>query len=174
MAEQGDENRPITHRSAVSYIDRTREFYAASGYAEPYRWAHYGDAPFTRLAKPLADCTVGLVTTAAPLAGSAAADGVLRGERRVWAGPTATPPERLFADHLAWDKETTHLDDVDAFLPIRPLQHWALAGRIAAVAEHFYGVPTDYSQRRTRENDAPEILRLCREDGVDAVLLVPL
>jgi len=35
-------------------------------------------------------------------------------------------------------------------------------------------VPTDYSQRRTLEQDAPEILRRCREDEVDVALLVPL
>ena len=47
-------------------------------------------------------------------------------------------------------------------------------GRKGALAERFHGVPTDYSQRRTCEEDAPEILRRCREDGVDVVLLVPL
>ena len=173
MADESD-GTPITHRSAISYIDRTRDFYAAAGYAKPYRWAHYSEVPFAPLAKPLAECRVGLVTTAGPAGSGDATDGVLRGDRRVWSGPTATPPERLFADHLAWDKETTHLDDVDAFLPIRPLQQWAAAGRIAAVAPRFYGVPTDYSQRRTREEDAPEVLRLCREDAVDVLLLVPL
>jgi hypothetical protein len=35
-------------------------------------------------------------------------------------------------------------------------------------------VPTEYSQRRTREQDAPEILRRSREDGADAALLVPM
>jgi len=35
-------------------------------------------------------------------------------------------------------------------------------------------VPTEYSQRRTTERDAPEILRRCREDGVEAALLAPL
>jgi hypothetical protein len=35
-------------------------------------------------------------------------------------------------------------------------------------------VPTEYSQRRTIEQDAPEILRRCREDEADAALLVPL
>jgi len=35
-------------------------------------------------------------------------------------------------------------------------------------------VPTDYSQRRTIEQDAPQILARCREDGVDVALLVPL
>ena len=38
----------------------------------------------------------------------------------------------------------------------------------------FYTVPTDYSKRNTEEVDAPEILRLFREDGVDIALLVPL
>ena len=46
---------PITHRSFVSYIDRTREFYAAQGYGKPYRWAHHTAVPFTPLAKPLAE-----------------------------------------------------------------------------------------------------------------------
>jgi hypothetical protein len=42
------------------------------------------------------------------------------------------------------------------------------------VAPRFHGVPTDYSQRRTSEQDAPEILRRLREDAVDVALLVPL
>jgi len=35
-------------------------------------------------------------------------------------------------------------------------------------------VPTDYSQRRTIEQDAPEVLARCREDAADVALLVPL
>ncbi len=45
---------------------------------------------------------------------------------------------------------------------------------MGSLAARFHGVPTDYSQRRTLENDAPEILERCREDGVDVALLVPL
>ena len=52
------------HRSFVSYIDRSREYYAAQGYDQPYAWAHYDDVPFTPLEKPLSACRVGLVTTA--------------------------------------------------------------------------------------------------------------
>ena len=47
-------------------------------------------------------------------------------------------------------------------------------GRIGSLAPRCHGVPTEYSQRRTTEEDAPEVLRLCREDGVDAAILVPL
>ena len=52
------------YRSFVSYIDRSREYYAAHGYAQPYTWAYHDDAPFTPLKKPLSQCRVGMVTTA--------------------------------------------------------------------------------------------------------------
>ena len=94
--------------------------------------------------------------------------------RTPWSGPTANPPERLYTDDLAWDKQATHTDDVDSFLPIRPLEALVAQGRVGSLSPRFYGVPTDYSQRRTIDEDAPEILRLCREDQVDVVLLSPL
>ena len=34
----------------VSYIDRSREYYAAQGYPMPYRWAENDDAPFAQVA----------------------------------------------------------------------------------------------------------------------------
>ncbi len=164
----------ITHRSFVSYIDRTREYYGAQGYAKPYAWAHHTEVPFAPLAKPLAQCRVALVTTASPWRDDEPVDGVLRGGKQVWSGPTATPPDRLFTDHLAWDKQATHTRDVESFAPIRRLQELAAAGRIGSLAPRFHGLPTDYSQRRTTLQDAPEILARCREDGADVALLVPL
>ena len=161
-------------RVFVSYIDRTREFYAAQGYEKPYRWAHFEDVPFARLAKPLSESRFTLITTASPYHDRPAEDGLLRGAKAVWSGPTATPPERLYTDDLAWDKEATHTRDVESFLPVTTLKSLAAEGRIRELAPRFHGVPTDYSQRRTLEDDAPEILRRCREDGVDVALLVPL
>ncbi|MBX3706969.1 MAG: hypothetical protein KF911_10115 [Pseudomonadales bacterium] len=49
----------------LRYLERTRSWYAALGYP-PYRWATNADAPFTPLAKPLAESSVVLLTTAAP------------------------------------------------------------------------------------------------------------
>lgn len=163
-----------THRTFVSYIDRTREFYAAQGYERPYRWAHFDEVPFTGLRKPLAESRVGLVTTASPWRDEKPRDGVLRGSKQPWSGPTASPPERLFTDDLSWDKEATHTDDVDSFVPIRPLRALVDEGRVASLSPRFYGVPTDYSQRRTIEEDAPQILGWMREDAVDVALLAPL
>jgi D-proline reductase (dithiol) PrdB len=165
---------PITHRTFVSYIDRTREFYCAQGYEHPYAWARHTDAPFAPLPKPLAECTLGLVTTASPWRDQKVVDGVLRGGKRVYSAPVEPPPEKLFTDDLAWDKNATHTDDVPSFLPVPQLQAFAAEGRIGALAARFHGVPTDYSQRRTTEQDAPEILVQLRADAVDVALLVPL
>ena len=163
-----------THRCFVSYIDRTRDFYAAQGYERPYDWARHREAPFAPLPRPLSACRVTVVTTASPLREREVKDGLLRGDKQVWSGSTAEQPERLFTDDLSWDKEATHTDDVGSFLPLEHLAAAAAAGRIGSLAPRFHGVPTDYSQRRTREQDAPEILRRCREDEVDVALLVPL
>src|SRR5689334_10664860 len=52
--------------SPVPYMKRTRDWYLALGYNNPYRYAHFLDVPFTPLEKPLAQSTVALLTTAAP------------------------------------------------------------------------------------------------------------
>jgi len=164
----------ITHRTFVSYIDRTRDYYAAQGYERPYVWAHNMDAPFAPLAKPLAQSRVTVITTASPWRDDQPVEGVLRGGKQVWSGETAIPPARLYTDDLAWDKEATHTRDVESFLPLARLAELAAAGRIGSLAPRFHGVPTDYSQRRALEQDAPEVLARCREDAVDVALLVPL
>ena len=50
----------------IPYMQRTRDYYLALGYGNPYRWAHYTQVPFTPFSKPLADARVAFVTTAAP------------------------------------------------------------------------------------------------------------
>ena len=161
------------YRSFVSYIDRSREYYAAQGYSKPYTWAHHDDVPFTPLRKPISECRVGLVTTA----GRTQAEGMIgagRLMRESYAEPANPPPKSLFTDDLFWDKEATHTDDVDSFLPVNRLAEYAAGGRIGPVSPRFYGIPTDYSQGRTSQGAAPRILEWCREDGLDAVLLTAL
>ena len=48
------------HRIFVRYIDKSREYYLAQGFTNPYRWASHGAA----LQKPLKEVRMGLVTTA--------------------------------------------------------------------------------------------------------------
>lgn len=161
------------HRIFVSYIDKSREYYAAQGYTNPYRWAYHQDAPFAPLRKPLATARIGLVTTAS-IVESDVEPAPFTLPKVVFSAPTDPPPERLYTQHRSWDKVATHTDDLDSYLPIHRLQEAAAAGRIGSLSPRYYGLPTEYSQRKTNEVDAPELLRLCREDGVDAVLLVAL
>ena len=46
-------------------------------------------------------------------------------------------------------------------------------GYIGSVAPRFYGLPTNRSQRITRDIDSKALLVFCQEDKVDAVVLVP-
>lgn len=152
----------------VPYMARTRRFYEAQGFERPYRWAQHGAAPFTPLPKPLAECTLAIVTTAALYAREES------DPRYVASAPVDDPPERLFADDLSWDKKATHMADRGSYLPLDPLRELVAEGRLGALAPRFHCAPTEYSQRRTRDVDAPELAKRCREDGADIVLLVPL
>jgi hypothetical protein len=166
-----NERRPF--RSFVSYIDKSREYYAAQGYTQPYTWARHTAVPFAPLKKPLAQCRIGLVTTASNMDLGSEVKGVMAG-RAVYAAPSDPAPARLYTEHLFWDKDATHTNDVESFLPLKCLNELAAAGRIGSVSPRFYGAPTDYSQGRTRLKDAPKILEWMQEDGVDAVLLSAL
>ncbi len=160
-----------THRTFVSYIDKSREFYQARGYANPYRWACFDEVPFAPLTRPLAQSVVTLITTANPAYGEG---DVVPPDRAVHSVPTDDPPPRLNTDGLFWDRTATHTDDLDSYFPVHRLQEFVRDGRIGRLAARLHGVPTEYSQRKTMQVDAPEVLRRCREDGVDAALLVPL
>jgi len=164
-------NQRIAYRSFISYIDRSRNYYAAQGYTQPYTWPHYQDVPFTPLKKPLSECRIGLVTTASPAAAETPSQGAPGEPYAMASYPT---PARLFTDHLFWDKKATHTDDVNSFLPLDRLAEYAAKGRIGSVSPRFYGVFTDYSQRRTISQAAPQVLEWCRQDGVDALLLSAL
>ena len=152
----------------VEYMRKTREYYEAQGFEKPYQWAHFTECPFTIPNKPLEESRVALITTAANY------PRVESDPRFVDSVSIEDPPAKLYADDLAWDKKATHLDDLGSFFPLELLKSFAEEGKIDSVAARFHSVPTEYSQRRTREADAPEILKRCREDGADVALLVPL
>jgi hypothetical protein len=161
----------------IEYMRRTREWYLALGYGNPYRWAHHDDAPFTPLAKPLAECTVALVTTAAPFQpdkgpqGPGAPYNATAKFYRVYSGDSAIDHDVRIA-HVAIDRKHTSMEDPGTWFPLPLLRELSARGRLR-LARRFHGMPTNRSQRVTVEVDAPELLERCREDGVDAAVLVP-
>lgn len=163
------DHRPVSsagrsHRSFVSYIDRSRAYYAAQGYDVPYRWATHESAPFTPLSTAVADAVVGVVTTAAR---------TTEDRGRAYAESVDPAPAAMETAHLSWHQEATHTDDLGTFLPLAHLEDLSRNGEIGRPAARFYGLPTDYSHRRTRQSSA-DIVKWAHEDDVDLMLLIPL
>jgi len=162
----------------VPYMQRTRDWYLALGYGNPYRWAHYADVPFQPLKKPLAQSTVALITTAAPFRpdkgnqGPGAAYNAAAKFFAVYSGDTAQDHD-LRISHVAIDRKHTSMEDSACWFPLPRLRELVNERRIGRLAQRFHGAPTNRSQRHTIEVDCPEILRRCEEDGVDVALLVP-
>lgn len=154
----------------IQYMERTRLYYEAQGFARPYRWAHYEDIPFTPPRKPLAESTVTIVTTAI----SGRDVDLPKVGRTASSIPMADAPEVFSTDDLSWDKVTTHTGDRESFFPLETLQRLEAEGRIGTLAKRYHFVPTEYSQRHTIESDAPRILEACVDDEVDVAILVPL
>ena len=164
----------ISHRSFVSYIDKSRDFYAAQGYEQPYRWVSQGDIAFTALTKPLSEVRVGVVTTSYFHEGTEP-DGVPPARpKKAYAAPTGAVTGPMFTADLSWAKDETHTDDLGSYLPLAHLEALAANGIIGSVSPRFYGVPTSYSSRRTANQDGPRIAAWMHEDQVDIALLVPL
>jgi hypothetical protein len=166
------------HDAPIPYMQRTRDYYLTLGYGNPYRWAHYAEVPFTPLAKPLAECRAGLITTAAPYQpgkgdqGPGAAYNGGAKFYRVYSGDTAIDHD-LRISHIGYDRIHTTATDSGTWFPLPALRRAAAAGRIGAVAPCFHGAPTNRSHRTTLDQDCPELLARVREDAVDVVILVP-
>jgi glycine/betaine/sarcosine/D-proline reductase family selenoprotein B len=162
----------------IPYMQRTRDYYAAIGYTTPYRWAHYIEAPFQPLTKPLAQSRVTIITTAAPFRSDKGDQGPgapYNGGAKfyqVYSGDTSQQHD-LRISHIGYDRVHTSAEDSGTWFPLPQLRRLRDQGRIGAVTQHFHGAPTNRSHRVTIETDAPEILRRCQEDGTDAAIVVP-
>jgi hypothetical protein len=170
---------PMSNPDApIPYLQRIRSYYAALGYGAPYEWAHHAIVPFQPLAKPLAECRVALVTTAAPYQpdkgdqGAAAPYNSAAKFYTVYSVDAAKDHD-LRISHVAIDRAHTTGEDPGSYFPLPALRNAAARGRIGSVAPRVHGLPTNRSQRTTIETDCVELVARCKADGADAALLVP-
>ena len=162
----------------LAYIERIRNYYQILGYGVPYEWACHDDIPFAPLRKPLGEARIGIVTTAAPFQpdkGDQGPGAPYNGETKffkVYANPIDPFPDVRIA-HIAIDRAHTTASDIASYFPLTAMMKLAEAGYIGSVSPRFYGLPTNRSQRTTRDIDCPALLAYCQEDVVDAVVMVP-
>lgn len=164
--------------TAILYMRRTRDWYLALGYGNPYRYAHYIDVPFAPLRKPLAQSTVALLTTAAPYQPDLGPQGPgapYNAKAKFYVPYTmdTVRDHDVRVSHVAIDRRHTSMEDSNSWFPLPLLRRYAAEGRIGRLAARAHGVPTNRSQRHTLQTDVPMIVQRCREDGADAAILVP-
>ena len=161
----------------IPYRQRIATYYQTLGYGEAYRWAHYAEVPFTPLKKSLAESRIGLITTAAPYQpdkGDQGPGAAYNGSAKfytVYSGDTVIDHD-LRISHIGYDRLHTAATDSNAWFPLPALRRAAARGRIGEVAPRFHGAPTNRSHRVTLEQDCPELLARCREDRIDAAIIV--
>lgn len=168
---------PVVDDAPIAYIERTRDWYLALGYGNPYRYAHFDEVPFAPLKKPLADSVLTLVTTAAPYQPGKGPQGPGAPMNAAvkfyvpYTGDTGVDHDLRIA-HVAIDRKHTSMEDSNCWFPLPLMRRFARTGRLR-LAPRFHGAPTNRSQRHTLETDVPLIVQHCIDDGVDAALLVP-
>ena len=168
----------MTDAAPLHYLKRIKEYYQTLGFAEPYEWATFKDVPFVRPTKPLSDCRIGIVTTAAlfqPGKGDQGPGAAYNGSAKfysVYSGSTAEDPD-VRISHVAYDRDHTTGEDQGTYFPLKALRVLEAKGRIGAVGPRFHGLPTNRSQDTTIRVDCVELVARCLSDDLDAVILVP-
>jgi D-proline reductase (dithiol) PrdB len=168
----------MNQETPLNYIARIKEYYQVLGYGEPYRWAHFEGVPFTRFQKPLSEATIGIVTTAArydPDKGDQGPGAVHNGLAKFYSvyTQTTTGEPDLRISHIAYDRTHTEATDQGSYFPLRALRKLEESGRVGKLSPRFYGLPTNRSQQTSLEVDCVALIERCREDNIDAAVLVP-
>ena len=161
----------------LGYMARTREWYLALGYDNPYEWAYHDDVPFSGLGRPVSRSRLALVTTASPYRpdrGEQGPGAPYNGAAKfhdVWELPVEPEPD-VRISHIAYDRKHTTAEDPRTWFPLQALKRAEADGRIGSLASYVYGFPTNRSQRTNIEKDAPVLLEALHDQGVQAAVMV--
>ena len=128
------------------------------------------------LTRPLAECTLALVTSAAlTMPDQPPLDGPnIEGDYTIRILDDDAAPRTLTCWHTHFDT-TAAREDVNVVYPIDRLKELAAEGMIGAVAPRAVSFMGYFSNVfRMRDEVAPEVVRAVKEQGADAAVLVPV
>jgi D-proline reductase (dithiol) PrdB len=160
--------------STVGYMKAIRERYEHLGYT-PYRWVEADDAPrWAKLAKPLSEARVGLLSTSGAYAlGQVAYH--YKDDTSIRAIPSNTAVENIRFSHITENYLVSPKRDPDCILPLKALHELAAKGQIGSVADTVFSCMGGvYSQRRVREETAPALHEALLRQQIDCALLVAM
>ncbi len=143
-----------------------------------YRWRRIDPVPWTRLAKPLSECRLALVSSAGfVLPGQAPFDETVRGGdpsfREI---PSDADPSALVETHRSELFDHAGLAcDPNLGFPIARVQELMERGRIAGVSPfHLSFMGSITAPGRLTRDSAPQAARRLLDESVDVALLVPV
>ena len=132
----------------------------------------------TPLRKPLAACTIALVTTAGlSLPDQPPFDITIKmGDNSFREIPADTAPQLLEMHQRSWSFDQTGiLRDRNLAFPLDRLREMQQRGEIGAIAPHHYSfMGSIVSPRKLINDTAPEVAHRLREANCDIVLLTPV
>ncbi len=158
----------------IQYVARLNEVYKSQGFP-PYNWTINDDAPLVRLAKPLNQCRVAMLTSGGVSRKDAPAfNPQARNDLRLDAIDQDTSPH-FFAIN---DDYYNHADadrDINCIFPVDRLRELAADGVIGEVAPHHYSgfMGRIYIRTAIVNDAAPALAQRLRDESVDAFVLVP-
>jgi D-proline reductase (dithiol) PrdB len=158
----------------IRYVATLTEKYSALGFPS-YDWSRYDDAPFTRLDKPLAQCTVGLLTSGGVSRRNAQPfDPNARNDLRV-DEVARDAPSNDFQIHDSYYNHEDADRDLNCIFPIDRLRELAASGEIGAVApRHWSGfMGRIYKRQAVMQEKAPALVEALKLDKVDLLVAIP-
>lgn len=184
-ADDGDVGRLLDH----VYAWQVRAYAPREDAAHGGRWA-YEDAPFARLARPVAESRVALLTSSGHFVAGDDPEpfGVkdmsqheatvrildfLRSTPQLSVIPSDTPQERLRVRHPGYDIRGAVADPNVSF-PLERMREAAREGLIGELAPEAYSFVGAAAQTRIIGESGPEWAARLKQRGVDAAVLVPV
>jgi D-proline reductase (dithiol) PrdB len=158
----------------IRYVEALNSYYASQGHP-PYRWTINDSTPFRRLGKPLAACTVTLLTSGG-ISQCAAAPWIAeaRNDHRLDAIPKDAPTDD-FQIHDAYYDHTDAERDLNCQFPLDRLRELAAEGVIGRMADRVWSgfMGRIYDRTRVLQESAPAFARSLLADEVDLLIAVP-
>jgi D-proline reductase (dithiol) PrdB len=158
----------------IRYVDALIAKYGAMGFP-PYDWSRYDDAPFTPLRKPLAQCTVSMLTSGGvSRCAMPPFDPEARNDLRL----DTVEADASSDDFQIHDSYYDHSDadrDLNCIFPIDRLREMATDGEIGAIAPRLWSgfMGRIYKRQAVLQEKAPALARGLKRDKVDLFVAVP-
>ena len=130
-------------------------------------------APFARLARPIPECRLAIVTTAGLHRRGDRPFGPADQSYRVI--PAETPAAQIVQSHtsLGFDRVPT-MRDVNISFPVDRVRELVARGALGGIAPHHYSfMGAQRELRRIQEETGPEVGRRLRDAGIEAALITP-